>query len=393
MTKQVPRRILPVIVLSQFAGTSLWFAGNAVMGSLQAEFGLSELALGHITSAVQFGFITGTFVFALLSIADRFHPSRVFFMCALLGAVSNSAIPFFASGLGSIAVLRFVTGFFLAGIYPVGMKIASDWHKQGLGKALGYLVGALVLGTALPHLLRSVLYELHWSYLLYATSAFAALGGLLVVSLIPEGPHRKIAARVNPKAFFQVFKHRQFRRAAFGYFGHMWELYTFWAFVPLLLLYYTSNRPDLSLDIPLLSFLIIGIGSLSCIIGGYVSNLFGSDKVSFYALCTSGVCCLIVPFSPGMSPLIFICFLMVWGFTVIMDSPQFSTLVAGTAPEESVGTALTIVNGVGFSITIASIQLVNLLILEYEVVTALAVLAAGPLYGMFFMRKFMTARD
>lgn len=389
----IPRRILPVIVLSQFAGTSLWFAGNAVMSGLQTDFGLSNLALGHITSAVQFGFISGTFAFALLSIADRFHPSKVFFICALLGAASNSAIAFFADGLASIVVLRFITGFFLAGIYPVGMKIASDWHKRGLGKALGYLVGALVLGTALPHLLRSLLSELHWSYLLHATSVFASLGGFLVITFIPEGPYRKTVSQLNPKAFIQVFKHQQFRRAAFGYFGHMWELYTFWAFVPMLLLYYNSTKTDLNVNISLLSFIIIASGALSCVIGGYLSNHFGSDKVSYYALCTSGICCVIVPFSMSMSPALFISFLIIWGITVIMDSPQFSTLVAGTAPKESVGTALTIVNGIGFLITIVSIQLVNLLIPKLEVANALAVLAAGPVFGVFFMRKFIASRN
>lgn len=180
--------ILPVIVLSQFCCTSLWFAGNGVMPDLVSTFGLNESAIGHLTSAVQFGFIVGTLVFAILSIADWFSPSKVFFSCALLGALFNLGIIWDENGLASILSFRFFTGFFLAGIYPVGMKIAADYYEKGLGKSLGFLVGALVVGTAFPHLLKEMTHTLSWKTVLVATSILAVLGGTLMVILVPNGP-------------------------------------------------------------------------------------------------------------------------------------------------------------------------------------------------------------
>ncbi len=380
-----PKRnwILPVIVLSQFAGTSLWFAGNAIIQSLQKNLNLAENAIGHITSAVQLGFIVGTLVFAFLTISDRFSPSKVFFISAIAGSLSNLGVYLWAYDFGSLIFLRFITGFFLAGIYPVGMKIASDWYEKGLGKALGYLVGALVVGTAFPHLLKNITETLPWKYVIILTSIFASLGGLLILVFVPNGPFRKQSQQLDFKAFFNVFKNKDFRSAAFGYFGHMWELYTLWAFIPFILLTYSKSHAEVTINIPLLSFLIIGVGGIACIIGGYFSQKFGSDKVAFYSLLASGVCCLLSPFVLQMSYFVFLGFLFIWGMVVISDSPQFSTLVAQTAPKESIGTALTIVNCIGFSITIISIQLTNLLIDKIPAQYVFVLLGIGPALGLY----------
>src|SRR5438874_9955566 len=252
--------ILPIIVLSQFAGTSLWFAGNAILPDLQRELSIQTHAPGNITTVVQFGFIAGTLIFAIFSVADRFVPSKVFFISSVIAALANVAIIWLAKNAATLFVLRFITGFFLAGIYPVGMKIAADWYEKGLGKALGYLVGALVLGTAFPHLLRSSVYALPWKHVLIFTSAFAAIGGLLILLFVGEGPFRKPATRFQPSALIQVFRSADFRAAALGYFGHMWELYTFWAFVPTILLLYVSS--DRQMNISLWAFIIIAVGAL-----------------------------------------------------------------------------------------------------------------------------------
>ncbi|MEM7040856.1 MAG: MFS transporter, partial [Bacteroidota bacterium] len=230
---KIPRHILPVIVIAQFFCTSLWFAGNGVMYELMLNFELGEGAVGALTSSVQFGFIIGTLLFAVFSIPDRFSPSRVFLVCALLGALFNLGVIWEGNSLASILAFRFLTGFFLAGIYPVGMKIAADYYDKGLGKSLGLLVGALVVGTAFPHLLKEMKGELPWQFVLVATSSLAVLGGALMMLLVPDGPHRKPSQKIDFSAIRQVFRERQFRAAAFGYFGHMWELYTFWAFLPL----------------------------------------------------------------------------------------------------------------------------------------------------------------
>ena len=220
-----PRRILPVIVASQFAGTSLWFAGNAVLGDLQRQWGLAAEALGHITSAVQLGFIAGTLVFAFFALSDRFSPRIVFFLCSLAGALANALPLFSGESYAALLAMRFATGFFLAGIYPVGMKIASGWYQRDLGNALGFLVGALVAGTAFPHLLKGLGQALPWQSVILGVSAVALAGGLLMLALVPDGPYLTKGARFDPRALAAVFRVPAFRASSFGYFGHMWELY------------------------------------------------------------------------------------------------------------------------------------------------------------------------
>lgn len=380
---QKSRHVLPVIVVSQFCCTSLWFAGNAVMNDLLSTFQLSFGALGHLTSAVQFGFIIGTLLFAILTIADRFSPSNVFFLSALLGAMFNVLILWEGNSLMSLLFIRFLTGFFLAGIYPVGMKIATDYFNQGLGKSLGYLVGALVIGTAFPHLLNSWTEIFEWKLVVIGTSILAIIGGLMMYIFVPDGPYRKSSLSVDLSAFFSVFKNRNFRFAAFGYFGHMWELYAFWAFVPLILKDYCYSQSIVAFNISLWSFLIIGIGGLSCVLSGYLSEHLGPKRVAFTALLLSCLCCLISPMIFQVSSShIFVGFLLFWGVVVIADSPLFSTLVAQNASSEVKGTALTIVNCIGFSVTIISIQLLNIVSEITDSKSIYMILAVGPVFGL-----------
>lgn len=355
---QRPKYILPLIVLSQFAGASLWFVGNAILPELKQSLHLSQYAISQVTSAVMFGFVSGTLVFAFLSLADRFSPVRLFFISSLLGALCNLSVAWWAKDANSLFALRFMTGFFIAGIYPVGMKIAADWYKKGLGKALGFLLGALVLGTAFPHLLKNRDFELPWKSVLYCTSLFAVAGGLLIFLFVGDGPHRKRSGRFQWNAIAEIFNSKKWRQAAFGYFGHMWELYTFWGFAPLIIeLYNTKN--GLSLNVSLLSFLVIAVGSISCIAGGYLSQKWGSAKVASLALLISGICCFLSPVLFHLPSFLFITLLLIWGLSVCPDSPQFSTLVAQYSPEHLRGTALTIYNSIGFSISIISLIVID----------------------------------
>lgn len=380
--------ILPVIVISQFCCTSLWFAGNGVINDLVLNFELNESALGHLTSAVQFGFIIGTLIFAILTIADRFSPSKVFLISALLGSLFNLGVIWEGNTLMSLLLLRFFTGFFLAGIYPVGMKIAADYYKKGLGKSLGFLVGALVIGTAFPHLLKGITDIYPWKFVLIATSSLAVLGGLLIVIMVPDGPYRKPSKRTDLSAFFSVFKNREFRSVAFGYFGHMWELYAFWAFVPIILKKYSIEHPQAIFNIPIVSFLIIGIGGLACVISGYIAQTAGTKRTAFIALLLSCGCCLISPLIfASASESLFLGFLIFWGMVVIADSPLLSTLVAKNAPAETKGTALTIVNCIGFSITIISIQFITGMIELTDSNGIYTILAIGPILGLIALRK------
>ncbi len=375
--------VLPIIVISQFCCTSLWFAGNGVMNDLVSTFQLNASALGYLTSAVQLGFIAGTLIFALLTIADRYSPSKVFFICAVIAGFLNLGVIFQNNTISSLLSFRFLTGFFLAGIYPVGMKIAADYYQKGLGKSLGYLVGALVIGTAFPHLLKGLTIGFPWRLVIIFTSSIACLGGLLMLLFVPDGPYRKSSQKFDFRVCIKVFKIKKFRSAAFGYFGHMWELYAFWAFVPVILSNYTALYPNITFNIPVLSFIIIGVGGIACVIGGYLSQIYGAKKIATIALLLSCICCLISPFFLSInSSSALIVFLIFWGIVVIADSPLFSTLVAQNSLAESKGTALTIVNCIGFSITIVSIQLVNILNESWNPKYVYIILAIGPILGL-----------
>jgi len=385
------KRILPTIVISQFFCTSLWFAGNAIIPDISKALVLSSGSVADLTSAVQFGFISGTLVFAILTIADRFSPSKVFFFCSIIAALCNLGVSMNGIHLNELLLFRYLTGFFLAGIYPVGMKIAADHFEQGLGKSLGYLVGALVLGTAFPHLLRSITNALPWVYVVYTTSLLSMMGGIAMYSLVPNGPFRKSSQKPKLNAFLNGFQNPEFRAATSGYFGHMWELYTFWAFVPVILTHFQDQHPDKSFSVSFWSFCIIAIGGLSCVLSGEFSSRWGAKRIATTALLLSGICCLCSPlFLSSGSFIVLIIFLGFWGTVVIADSPMFSTLVAQTAPPASKGSALTIVNCIGFSITIISIQVVKMVAVWISLEFIFLILTIGPFLGlcaMFWKKK------
>ena len=377
------KRILPVIVLSQFFCTSLWFAGNAVIGDIAGHLQLSAAFVAYLTSAVQAGFIAGTLLFALFGLADRFSSTHVFFTCAVAAAIINLGIilPFLTPG--TLLGLRFATGFFLAGIYPVGMKIASDHFQQGLGKSLGFLVGALVLGTAFPHLLKSLSSGFHWHSVVITTSLLAALGGLAMVLLVPRLSNTNLSRKPTLSPIIKAFSHPEFKAAAWGYFGHMWELYVFWAFLPVMLTQWNKQHADILLNVPLLSFIIIAAGAISCMASGYISQSIGAKKTATLALLLSCVCCITSPllFNSGSGTGLIV-FLVFWSMMVIADSPMFSTLIAQNAPPEVKGSLLTLVNCIGFSLTIFSIQLIGSLRTDANWVNIFVLLSVGPILGL-----------
>jgi MFS family permease len=331
-------------------------------------------------------------VFAIWTIADRFSPSLVFLISAVSGALFNLALLLPDQSLYSLLILRFGTGFFLAGVYPVGMKIASDHFKEGLGLSLGYLVGALVVGTALPHLVRGLGWQLSFSTVVKVTSSLAAVGGIALWALVPDGPFRVPSSGFDPKAIARIFKNPGLTRAAFGYFGHMWELYAFWTFVPLAMLSIApSEQPEMT---SIWSFQVIALGGISCVLAGYISRIWGPGRTARWALLASGCCCLLSPLvlSAGQ-PLQILLFFSFWGMVVIADSPMFSTLVAAEAEDKTRGTSLTIVNCIGFSLTIASIQLLNLLVDVVSIQWIYLPLTVGPVIGLLTSKKWRIRRS
>ncbi|TNF62112.1 MAG: MFS transporter [Burkholderiales bacterium] len=383
----IPRHILPVLVLAQFAGTSLWFAVNAVMPDLQRELGWPTAALGTLTSALQLGFILGTLVFALLAVTDRFAPRLVFLVCALAGAACTVAAWATVRHYEALMALRFATGFFLAGIYPVGMKIAAQWYSRGLGAALGLLIGALVIGSASAHALRAIGDDLPWPTLMLGVAALAAAGGVLLYLTVGDAPGA--VARVSTlqwRALASVWTDRKVRSSVLGYFGHMWELYTMWVLAPLIL----ATRLD-GTALSWAAFWVLGAGAVGCAAGGWLALRIGSARVAGTQLGMSGLCCLAAPWLMHAPDALFYAWLVIWGITVAGDSPQFSTLTARNAPPQAVGSVLTLTNSIGFGISIVSIMLFVSLADRVALGALIPWLAIGPALGLWALRPLVRA--
>lgn len=335
---------------------------------------------------MQLGFILGTFIYALFNLADVFAPRTVFFVSALGGALFNAGFAFLSHGLSTAVFFRFLTGITLAGIYPVGMKIVAGWYRKNLGWRLGLLIGALTLGTAFPYLFSAIGRGDQWRSLAGLASLCSVIGGALVYFAAEEGPYLQKRAPFDIKMAFVVFRSKPFRLQSLGYFGHMWELYAFWSLIGYFLGESLQNRTGVDgRALSLYSFGAVAVGIAGCIIGGWISRFFGERRVALFSLLASGTLCLLSGWVFTLSPFWLAAVVGLWGFFVIADSPQFSALAALTCPSEYTGTALTIQNGIGFGITVLSIQLLPLFADVSGWRWAFLLLAPGPLLGAVSM--------
>jgi len=381
-----PPRFDPVVTIAvaQLLGTSLWFSANSAADDLRRAWGVTVADIGILTSAVQLGFILGTLVFAVSGLADRFPASRIFAVCALLGAACNACFAWLATGIASGAVFRFAVGICLAGIYPIGMKLIVSWAPERMGSALGYLVAMLTLGTALPHALRLIGAAWKWQQVIVSSSALAVLAAFMIFAL-GDGPHlalRKGTPASRMGGVLQSFASRDFRAAAFGYFGHMWELYAFWTIVPSLIVRTSLNVKLHGVTVSGLAFAVIAAGTLGCVLGGLFSHRVGSAPVAAMALAVSGTCCLAFAASWRMlSPVPLLLLFLLWGGAVVADSPQFSALAARACPPDRVGAALAIQISIGFGITVVSIAIATGLFDRLGADVAWLLLP-GPLLGL-----------
>ncbi|QIP11620.1 MFS transporter [Spirosoma aureum] len=378
---------LLVVVFAQFAGTSLWFAGNAILPELQHLLKTAGLT-SWITSSVQIGFISGTLIYAVLAIPDRFRSTHVFLISVTLAAAVNLIWLVLPLKAETVLVSRFMTGFFLAGVYPVGMKIAADRFRPVLGRAMGFLVGALVLGTAFPHLIRGLGSSLPYRTLIVSVSLLAISGGVLLAVVVPAKSIQANGNFFRFQALLSLWKPSAFRPAMLGYFGHMWELYTLWAFLPTLIGYYRHQHPDAAITTSLWAFGAIAAGAAGCVGGGYFALRIGSARVAQCLLLTSGLCIALTPFLVAAPYYLFGLFLLVWGVAAAGDSPQFSTLVASHAAVDNRGSILTLVTCFGFLLTVISIQLMDWLVAYFGISGGLFyVLLPGPILGLWAMRQ------
>jgi MFS family permease len=375
-----------LLAIAELLGMSLWFSGSAVVPALTREWHLSESAANWLTLSVQLGFVAGTLLSALLNLPDIISPRHLFTLTAIAGAVVNSAFGLFAKHVEFAIVLRFLTGMFLAGVYPPAMKILATWFRHGRGLALGVLVGALTLGKATPYLVNGV-GSANWRYNVLFVSLLAVIGGLIVLLFVSDGPLGLPAARFDWKQAGRIFSDRSVRLANFGYFGHMWELYAMWTWIPFMIRASLAMRKSDPALAEVSAFLVIGCGALGCVIAGLVADRIGRTVVTSVAMAISGACCLLIGFAFGAHPTLLLTVAAIWGASVVADSAQFSACVTELGDPQYIGTALTMQTCIGFLLTIVSIELISVVEKWVGWQYAFMILAPGPLFGVISMLR------
>ena len=392
-------RTLVALTLAELLAISPWFAGTAVLPELQRLWGSNLSVSAWLTIAVQLGFVTGALTAATLNLADVFPAPRVMWTSAVLAAAANAAFAQVAAGhlqLGLAA--RFFTGFFLAGVYPTGMKIMATWFREGRGTALGVLVGALTVGSASPYAIKAVLVGgiLDWKVLVDVSTASTLVGALLVALFVREGPFASPTPRFDFHQVGQTFRNHRLFLANAGYWGHMWEVYTMWGWMGVMMLpNYGGPSTDytkLTREAQLWAFAAVAIGALGCYVAGRFSDRKAASQlrqranVTIVAMLVSGACCLLAAVVVGRWEF-FVPVALVWGISVVADSAQFSAVVTEVSDQRYVGTALTTQLALGFALTAVSLQYFGWMIAHGYERPAIASLALGPAVGIFAMSR------